>query len=64
MVSGFLRHITEGHQEADMLCQTMFFDAHSKQHVHRLLVTDNINMQYILNLFKHSLMTRKSKIMK
>ena len=36
-----------------------FFDAHSKQHVHRLLVMDNINMQYKLYLFKHPLMTTK-----
>ena len=36
-----------------------FFDAHSKQHVRRLLVMDNINMQYKPTLFKHSLMTAK-----
>ena len=60
MVSGFSSaHNRRSPRSRYAMSNDGFFDAHSKQHVRRLLVMDNINMQYKPTLFKHSLMTAK-----
>ena len=70
MVSGFSSaHNRRSPRSRYAMSNDGFFDAHSKQHVHRLLVVDNIDIQYILNLFKQQLVNTKgvksqSKIIK
>ena len=69
MVSGFSSaHNRRSPRSRYAMSNDGFFDAHSKQHVHRLLVVDNIDIQYILNLFKQQLVNKtlksQSKIIK
>ena len=60
MVSGFSSaHNRRSPRSRYAMSNDGFFDAHSKQHVHRLLVVDNIDIQYILNLFKQQLVNTK-----
>ena len=65
MVSGFSSaHNRRSPRSRYAMSNDGFFDAHSKQHVHRLLVVDNIDIQYILNLFKQQLVNTKGETLK